>query len=184
MNTRRQIPQSKTWKVPMKVSTSPDSTRFKVHRLCHLVLSQHVATDESSHSMADSREKAHLTRHHPIHAQNFTIKSHSTAQIPCLRFASTCSDVSIRPPGYGIFVMDDHFLQLHSFNRLCGARRIYSTQESLFRKLARRIKATSTFLFVTLNDVSMRPPCKFTLSRLAFVFVFFILWEEGLVLRM
>ena len=28
----------------------------------------------SSHSMADSRDKLHLTRHHLIHAKNFTIR--------------------------------------------------------------------------------------------------------------
>ena len=107
-NTRRWIPQSMTWKVPMKVSTSPDSTRFKVHRLCHLVFSQHIPTDVSSRSMADSRDKLHLTRHHPIHAQNFTIKSRSTAQVPRLCFASTCSDVTTGPPFFGNYVMEGH----------------------------------------------------------------------------
>ena len=68
-----------TCTVPMKVSASPDGTRSKVHRLCHLVLPQHIPTDVSSHSMADSRDKLHQTRHHPIHAQNFTNKSHSTS---------------------------------------------------------------------------------------------------------
>ena len=35
------------------------------------------------------RDKLHLTRHHPIHAQNFTIWSHSTAQVPCSCLVST-----------------------------------------------------------------------------------------------
>ena len=82
--------------------------RFKVHRLCHLVLSQHIATDVSSNSMAHSRDKMHSTRHHPIHAQNFTIRSHSTAQVPCLCSALTCSDVTIRPPCCEIFAMEGH----------------------------------------------------------------------------
>ena len=34
-----------------------------------------MPTDVSSNSMADSRAKVHLTRHQPIHAQNFTTKS-------------------------------------------------------------------------------------------------------------
>ena len=72
------------------------TTRFKVHLLCHLVLFQHIATDATSHSVADSRDKLHLTRHHPIHAQRFTIRSLS--QVPCCCLASTCSGVSIRPP--------------------------------------------------------------------------------------
>ena len=45
---------------------------------------------------------------HPIHAQNFTIRSHSTAQVPCSCLASTCSDVSSRPPCFEIFVMEGH----------------------------------------------------------------------------
>ena len=52
----------------------------------------------SSHSMADSSDKLYLRRHHPTHARNFTIQSHFTAQAPCFCRASTCSDVSIRPP--------------------------------------------------------------------------------------
>ena len=90
---------------PTKVSTSPNSTRFRLHRLCHLVLSQHIPTDVSSHSLADSRANLHLTRHHPIHVQNFTIKTHSTAQYHVLCFASTCSDASFRPPCVRIFVI-------------------------------------------------------------------------------
>ena len=43
---------------PTKVSTSPDNTRFRLHRLCHRVLSQHIPTDVSSHSLADSRQSA------------------------------------------------------------------------------------------------------------------------------
>ena len=38
-----------------------------------------------------------LTRHHPIHAQNLTIQP-PTAQVPSSCLASTCSDVSSRPP--------------------------------------------------------------------------------------
>ena len=68
MNSRRQIPQSLTWTVPVKASTSLDSTRFKVHRLCCLVLSEHIPTYMSSHSIAGSRGKLHLTRHHPTDA--------------------------------------------------------------------------------------------------------------------
>ena len=60
----------------------------------------------------------HLTCHHPIHAQNFTIRSHSTAQVPCSCLASTYSDVSSRPPCDEFFVMEGHNPQFHSFNRI------------------------------------------------------------------
>ena len=73
-----------------------------------ILSSQPIPTDVSSQSMADSRDKLHLTRHRPIHAQNFTIRLHSTAQVPCSCLALTCSDVSSRPPCFGIFVMEGH----------------------------------------------------------------------------
>ena len=41
----------------------------RYHRLCNLVPSQPMSTDASSHSTSASRNKLHLTRHHPIHAQ-------------------------------------------------------------------------------------------------------------------
>ena len=101
---------------PTKVSTSPDSTRVKVHRLCHLVLSQHIATDVSSHSTADSRDTLHLTRHHPIHVQNFTIRSHSTVQVPCLR---PCLNVWRRVHSTGNFRHGrSHLLHCQSVHRL------------------------------------------------------------------
>ena len=81
---------------------------------------------------------------HPIHAQNFTIWSHSTAQVPCSRLASTCSDVSFRTPCFEILVT---FPSFPSLNRLFCARRINATRESLFQKLARRDNATSLFFF-------------------------------------
>ena len=109
--------------------------RFKVHRLYNLVLSQPIPTDVSSHSMADSRDKLHLTRHHPIHAQNSTIKSHSTAQVPCSRLASTCSDVSSRPPCFEIFVMEGHMSTISQFKSNFCARRINATREFLFLKI-------------------------------------------------
>ena len=84
-------------------------------RLGHLVLSQHIQTDVSSHSTAEPRDKLHLTRHHPIRAQNFTIWSHSTAQVPCSCLASTCSDVSIRPPCFEMFVMEGHNSTISQF---------------------------------------------------------------------
>ena len=68
-----------------------------------------------SHSMAASRNKLNLTRHHPIHAQNFTIWSHSTAQVPCSCLASTCSDVSSRPPCFEFFVMEGHISTISLF---------------------------------------------------------------------
>ena len=71
----------------------------RYHRLCNLDFSQDMSADVPSHSTSDSRDKLHLTRrHHPIHAQNFTIKPPSTAQAPCSCLASTCGDVSSRPP--------------------------------------------------------------------------------------
>ena len=69
---------------PLSPDLLPSDYILWVHRLCHLVLSQHTPTDSSSRSTADSHNKLHLTGHHPIHAQNFTIRSHSTAQAPCL----------------------------------------------------------------------------------------------------
>ena len=108
------------------------AARFKVHRLCNLVLSQPIPTDVSSHSMSDSRDKPRLTRHHPIHAQNFTIRSRSTAQVPCLFLASTCSDVSSRPPCFEIFVPDVSTRPTRSF----------------FQKLSRRNNATPRLCFV------------------------------------
>ena len=80
----------------------------RLRYLCHLDFSQPIPTEVSSHSMADSRDKVHLTRHHPIHAQNFTIWSHSTAQVTSSCFASTCGDVSGRPPCFDFFVMEVH----------------------------------------------------------------------------
>ena len=50
------------------------------HQMCHLIPWLTLATN-------------HLTRRRPTHAQNFTIRSHSTAQVPCSCLASTCSDV-------------------------------------------------------------------------------------------
>ena len=95
-------------------------------------------------------DKLHLTSHHPIRAQNFTTRSHSTAQVPCSCLGSTCSDVSSRPPCFEIFVMEGHISTIsHKFLVLIAffcARRINATRESLFKKLARRNNATSTFL--------------------------------------
>ena len=73
-HSKTDLPQSMTWAVPVKVSTSPDSTRFK-----------HAPKDVSSYSMEDSCDKRHMARHHPIHAQHFTVRSHFTAQLPCVR---------------------------------------------------------------------------------------------------
>ena len=106
-NTRRRILQLMTSTVPMKVSPSPASTRFKVHRLC--------ATDVTFHSRSDSRDTLHLTRHHPIRAQSFTIRSYSTAQVPCSCLGSTCRDVSSQPPCVEIFVMEGHISTVSQF---------------------------------------------------------------------
>ena len=84
--------------------------------------------------MAASRDKLNLTRHHPIHAQNFTIKSHSTAQVPRLCFASTCSDVTTGPPFCGIFVTKGHTSTIFHFKSHFSVRRVTWTRESLFRK--------------------------------------------------
>ena len=87
----------------------------RCHRLCHLEFSQHITTHMSSHSTSDSRDTLHLTRHHPIHAQHFTIKPPSTAQVPCSRFASTCSDVSSRPPCFEFFVLEGDISTMSQF---------------------------------------------------------------------
>ena len=96
-------------------SFSRNDERFKVHRLCNLVLSNHMATDVSSHSTSASRANLHLTRHHPIHAQNFTIWSHYTARVPCSCLGSTCSNVSSRPPCFEFFVMEGHISTISQF---------------------------------------------------------------------
>ena len=109
-------------------------------------------TDVSSHSTSASRDKLHLTRHHPIHAQNFTIWSHSTAQEPCSFLVSTCSDVSIRPPCFEFFRHGrSHFHTFSQFVFFC-ARRINATREPLFKNWP---------------DVTTRPSCTpFTSSSL------------------
>ena len=78
------------------------------------------------------------TRHHLTHAQNFTIRSHSTDQVPCLCLASTCSDVSSRPPCFEIFRHGRSHVRNFPvlIYRFC-ARRVNATRESLFQKLAR-----------------------------------------------
>ena len=101
--------------------------------------------DVSSHSMADSRDKLHLIRHHPIHAQNFTIRSHSTAQVPCSCLASTCSDVSSRPPCFEFFVMEGHMSTI-------------SQVKSSFFVPDVSTRPGSPF-FKNWPDVTPRPPC-------------------------
>ena len=128
-----------------------------MHRLGHLVLSQHVPTDVSRQSMIDSRDKLHLTRHHPIHAHNFTVWSHSTAQIPCSCHGSACSDVSSRPPCFEIFVIEGHIstnFQIKS-SFLCPT---YQRDPGVpfSKKLARRNNATSLYIDVE----SSRSPAK------------------------
>ena len=110
------------------------------------------------HSMSDSRDKLHLKGHHPIHAKHFMIWSHSTAQVPCSRLGSTCSDVSSRLPVLNFSSWKVTFPQFPSFNRSFRARRINATRESLFQKLARRNNATFPFSPVTRNDITTRPP--------------------------
>ena len=95
----------------------------------------------SSHSMADSRDKLHLARHHPIHAQNFTIRSHSTAQVPCSCLASTCSDLVLKFSTWKVA-----FPQFPSLNRL------------FVPDVTTR--PPSPHLFLAQNDVTTRPPCK------------------------
>ena len=95
----------------------------------------------SSHSMADSRDKLHLARHHPIHAQNFTIRSHSTAQVPCSCLASTCSDPVLKFSTWKVA-----FPQFPSLNRL------------FVPDVTTR--PPSPHLFLAQNDVTTRPPCK------------------------
>ena len=131
--------------------------RLKVHRLCNLFLSQPIPTDVSSHSMADSRDKLHLTRHLPIHAQNFTVRAHSAAQVPRSHFASTCSDVSSRPSCFEIFVMEGHIFTIPQFESHFCARRIDATRESLFKNWPDVTTRPSLF-FVAKNDVTTRSP--------------------------
>ena len=104
-----------------------------------ILCSQHTPTDVSD-SLADSRGNMHLTRHHPIHAQNFTIKTHSTAKYHVLCFASTCSDASFPPPCVGIFVITISEFQSHLW---CPTYQF--ARESLFPKEARLVNATPPF---------------------------------------
>ena len=53
--------------------------------------------------------------------------------------------------------MDGHFLQFQSLNRIVGCPTYQFNHEN--RKVARRINSDSTFLFLTLQDVTKRPPC-------------------------
>ena len=130
-----------TCTVPMKASASPDSTRFKVHRLCHLVLSQHPPTDVSFHSKAASREKPHLTRHHPC--MHRTSRSSHTPRLKYRVYAllSTCIDVTIRPHCCELVVMEGHLSAISHFNRIFGAQRTNSTHLFLTNQ-RRRNKAT------------------------------------------
>ena len=64
----------------------------------------------------------HLTRHHPIHAQQITIESHSTAQVPCSCLGSTCGVVSNRPLFFSSWKVA--FPQFPNLNRSFCARSI------------------------------------------------------------
>ena len=71
------------------------------------------------------------------------------------------------PPCFEMFVMGGHTSAISSLNRCFGARRVNATQSFFSRKLARRITFTPLFFFLTLNDVTKRPPCKwFTGQRI------------------
>ena len=80
-HSKTDLPQSMTWAVPLKVSTSPDTTRFKAHRLFQLVLSLSTrqkmcrlipwlthATNCTWHvvipSMNNTSRSSHTPRHH------------------------------------------------------------------------------------------------------------------------
>ena len=116
--------------------------QVKVHRLGHLVFSQHVPTDVLPHSMTASRDKLHLTRRRPIHghAPRPMYHVHASPQhvatyqvdLPILNFSS-CKVTCPQFPSFNLFFF-------------C-ARRINATRESLLQKLARRNNAT-TFLFL------------------------------------
>ena len=74
------------------------------------------------------------TRHVIIPSMHsaLTIWSHSTAHDPCSCLASTCSDVSNRPPCFEIFVMEGHRSTISKKNRSFCARRNNATREPLF----------------------------------------------------
>ena len=79
------------------------SSLSQFQQMCHLIPWLTLATNCT------------LTRHHPIHTQDFTIWSHSTTQVPCSCLGSTCSDVSSRPPCFEFFVMEGHISTFSQF---------------------------------------------------------------------
>ena len=105
-----------------------------MHRLCNLVLSKPIPTDVSSRSMADSRDKLHLTRHHP--------SMHRTSRHASLQHVAT---YQVDLPVLKFSLWKVTFQPFSSFNRIFCARRIIATRESLFQKLARRDNATPPF---------------------------------------
>ena len=96
--------------------------------------------------MAASRDKLNLTRHHPIHAQNLTIWSLSTAQVPCSCLGSTCSEVSSRPPCFEFFVMEGHSFSILPVLVVVFVPDVSTRPGSLF--------------FKNWPDVTTRPPCR------------------------
>ena len=131
----------------MRVSPSPDSTRFKVHRLwASCLLPAHP----------DSRDNVHFALRHPNHAQNFTVWSHSTGQVPCSRLGSTCSDVSCRPPCLEIFVMEGHMSTIFCSNFFC-AQRINATRGGPFSKSWTDVATPPSLFFCDLRRRNVAP---------------------------
>ena len=105
---------------PMPVSQIPPPTGRKSRNSGNT----QVATGKQYREVASFRQGG-SHGHVASLFSRFTIKSHSAAQVPSLCFASTCSDVSIRPPCFGNFRHGrSPFQQFPGFNRLFGARRI------------------------------------------------------------
>ena len=90
-----------------------------------------------------------------------TSRSSHTPRLKChvLCFASTCSDVSTRPPCFGHF---RHGGLISSFCTLCDPG------VSFFRKLARSINST-----IPLNEVTKRPPVVATANSVLGARIFF-----------
>ena len=74
------------------------------------ILSSPITSQEMCHLIPDC-----LSRQTALDSSSSHPWSHSTAQEPCSCLASTCSDVSSRPPCFEFFVMEGHISTISQF---------------------------------------------------------------------